>query len=271
MPLSPNLSPDDARQFFDIMLPLQHFANQQLGLYPAAVSLGDYLDLPREDKAAVRSALYEHPEVLARFVADNPAGLPPEALDIAGSWQQRRAGPFVILSFLKRYTVVLEADTNRVYGVLGLTDELRDVLYPVSPPVVVDMVLLPFKGRLVYDGFLEPRSLLLGPHLTAELRATYRRAKTRGEIIETLEPQPEPGQPRPLPAGGAWRPLLADVADKAEKLKLPGSPVHQQAFGLVRASTRLAKAVTAAAETKELVRLARRVQKALDDLMDTVG
>lgn len=57
------------------MFALQFDVSQQLALAPAITSQDAYRDLDQQAKLTVRDALYEHPALIDRFVADNPAAL----------------------------------------------------------------------------------------------------------------------------------------------------------------------------------------------------
>ena len=95
---------------------------------------------------------------------------------------------FFIERDLKEYTVFLnDGNPPKAYGVLGLTDEIVEMmLYPL--PVFVSAVLLPWKGRIICDGLIFTYNVVLGGGIRKELKESYRQAKTQG-IITSLEPR----------------------------------------------------------------------------------
>jgi hypothetical protein len=118
---------------------------------------------------AIRDALYQHPELIDRFISENPQGFEPDQLKIIDSWKGFRAGVFYIERFLKKYTVFI-SDTDRVYGVLGLRDSLEDIIHKSYLPLMVKAVLLPFKGQIVYDGLFQSRNIIFGGGIKSDLK-----------------------------------------------------------------------------------------------------
>ena len=66
-------------------------------------------------------------------------------------------GDFFIMDFKPAYTVVMHVDyeskKGTLYGIKGLTDSLAHVVKR-QKPIAAKMILLPFEGKIVYDGIL---------------------------------------------------------------------------------------------------------------------
>ena len=264
-----NLSPDDVSLFFRLMWALQAHVNRQLGLLPQVKTAEAYGRVPSEEKLTVREQLYQRMDLLDKFVAENPANLTPEELQVVRSWKHYIAGKFYILRFLKRYTIFISAEKGEnVYGVLGLIDPLEDVLYPFPPPVLAEAVLLPFKGRIIYDGLLRPYSISFGPGIRGDLNEAYQRAKQKNAIIESLEPDAESARPpKPRKPKHDWRPVLDNLVETTEQLRQAETAVQTRAFGVLKASARLAQAAAHDLDNlEELSRLTRRTRTALRQL-----
>ena len=88
------------------------------------------------------------------------------------------AGEFYVLRFLKKYTVFLTAKEPTVaYGVVALSEPFEEVIdQPL--PFLCKTVLLPFQGRIVYDGLLSGYNLIIGSNMT---EGTQRRLQRRQE------------------------------------------------------------------------------------------
>jgi len=127
---------------------LQFFVSRQRQLLPEARSLEEYTTLPSERKIIVRDALWENPDLIDAYVEKNPEGLRAEDLSIICKWKGFISGRFTIFRYLKDYTIFM--GNSRVYGVLGLYDPLEEVFSSRPMPLLVDAVLLPFKGKRVY-------------------------------------------------------------------------------------------------------------------------
>jgi len=77
---------------------------------------------------------------------------------ILEEWEQKHIiGTFFIMDFKPEYAVIMHADfeekSGKLYGVKGLTDSVAHVAKR-KKPVAVQMMLLPFEGKIVYDGMM---------------------------------------------------------------------------------------------------------------------
>lgn len=266
--LSSLLSPADAGQFFRLLWALQAYVNRRLGLLPGVTSPEQYATVPSEEKLKVRQALWDDPKLLEAFIGSNPAGLAPAELQIVRSWQGRVSGDFYILRYLKGQTIFLSAGQDeRVYGVLGLFDPLEAVMGWRPPPIRVRGVLLPFKGRIVYDGLLESYAITFGSGIRGELNELYQRAKQHGAIIESLDSAAPARSPAKRPKRRDWQPLLDSVVATTEQLRQADTAVQTRAMGVLKASARLAQAAARDPnDLDEIEALARRTQTALRQL-----
>lgn len=263
-----NVSPADAGLFFKLMWTVQHYVNAQTHLVPNVETPEAYKRLDSQEKMKVRAALYANLTLLEQFVSTNPAGLSPDELRIVENWKRFVAGKFYVFRFLKRYSVFISAGRPaRVYSVLGLYDDLEDVVGGFPLPVLAEAVLLPFKGRIIYDGVLMPYSVMFGAGIRGDLNEIYQRAKQNDAIIETLEPDPADGPGRPRKPARDWRPALDEIVRQAESLRQADGIIQSRAFNLLKASARLAQAAAHDADDLEsLDKLARRTVAALRQL-----
>jgi hypothetical protein len=70
--------------------------------------------------------------------------------------------------------------------VLGLIDGLEEVVPAYDLPRMVDAVLLPFKGWIIYDGLLQGYNISFGGGIRSDLNHTYMTAKQKDRIITTM-------------------------------------------------------------------------------------
>jgi hypothetical protein len=183
------LTPQQTARFYRIWFALLHYVNEQRHLS------SDFPDAPGEgnirpaDAIQLRNALWADDALRESFIADNPAGLPPEDLALVASWQYRVEGNFFIVRHLKKYTVFLtERSPSHAYGVLGLVSPIEEIVGP-TVPIYVKAVLLPFEDQMIYDSLLEPYSIYFGAGIRGDLNETYRNVQEREGIITTLQPQ----------------------------------------------------------------------------------
>jgi hypothetical protein len=179
------LARDDATQFFRLMWGLQFYVKQREKMPPDAKSKEDYGHLPAKDKLPVRTALWNNRQVIDAYLQENPDHLPPEELDIVQGWKKAVVGDFYIHRYLKQHTIFL--GESHVYGVLGLYDPLPYMYRDRPLPIMVKTVLLPFKGKIVYDGMCETYAIHFGAGIRGTFQREYMSAKQKGQIITSLD------------------------------------------------------------------------------------
>jgi hypothetical protein len=172
------LAPQDVELFFKLHRALMFFVNQRLQVIPDDVTSADeFSSLAPETRLKVRDAFLGHTDLIQQFVAENPAGLTTDELDIVRSWQHLVHGQFYVFRQLQRYMVFLSTDKQPVaYGVLALSQPFEELVGPYLP-VLTQTVLLPFKGMIVYDGLMSSYRISFGPASGA--RSTRASSKPR--------------------------------------------------------------------------------------------
>jgi hypothetical protein len=180
---------EEGALFYKLFAALLGYVNRKLAVVAEQFSgPGEYTSLPGETRGKVRNALYEHRELIDRFVAENPAGLPPEELEIVSSWKHALVGKFYIFRYLKKHTIFINISDQpyKAYGVLGLADPIEDLVGRRSLPILCNAVLLPFNGRIIYDGLIAPYSVTFGGGVRRHLNEDYHEAKEAFGIITSL-------------------------------------------------------------------------------------
>ena len=183
-----NLTFEEGELFYDLYAALLSFANRRLEVSSEQFSDSrEYMSTPPEARVAIRDALFEHRELIDEFVAENPANLEADQLKIVGTWKHALPGNFYVFRYLKKYTVFLTSggSPNKAYGVLGLVDPMEEVVGPYLPRLT-RTVLLPFKGKIVYDGLLSGYNITFGGGAKRMLNEEYKLAKEAFGIITSL-------------------------------------------------------------------------------------
>jgi len=180
------LSQKDAALFYKLNPSLLFYINQRIGVIRDISTLDEFMKSSPEEKVEVRDALYENIELLDSFVEENPASLSPEELEIVNSWRDFAKGTFYVFRYLKSHTIFLNSESPpKAYGVLGIMDAIGEIFDGVTP-VMVKTTLLPFKGRIIYDGLMQASSLIFGGGIRRSMNESYREAKARFGVITSL-------------------------------------------------------------------------------------
>jgi hypothetical protein len=183
-----NLTFDEGKLFYDLYAALLSFVNRKLKVSSEQFSDSrEYTSTPPEARIAVRDALFAHRELIDEFVKENPAELSSDDLEIVAAWKHAVVGKFYVFRYLTKYTVFLTSggSPNKAYGVLGLADPLEEVIGPYLPRLIT-AVLLPFEGKIIYDGLVSGYNISFGGGMKRMLNEEYKQAKEAFGIITSL-------------------------------------------------------------------------------------
>ena len=181
------LPPHELEQFFRLHRAIMFFVNQRLQVIPDRITTPEkFAALSPAVRVKVRDALSANLDLIESFVAENPAHLTADELDIVYSWRHLVTGKFCVFRELKRYTVFLSTTSPAIaYGVLALSQPFEDLIGP-RLPVLTQTVLLPFKNVIIYDGLISSYNISFGPGIRRNLNEDFREAMERHGIVASL-------------------------------------------------------------------------------------
>ncbi len=261
------LNQQDAELFYKLMWSLQAYVNNEHGIYPDIATPQEYSSkVDRQEKMKVRDALWADLSIIDSFVQDNPDRLSEDELEIVKKWKNGIHGSFFIERLLKKYAVFIKDE--EVYAVLGLTQPIQEIYHPSWLPLYVQTILLPFKGRIIYDGMIKPYNMSFGGGVKHELKETYMRAKQNNRIIETFDPEKrkkkEQKTGRPPKDYTSELEELEKIAKKMRSSSRAPA-IYSPAFKLIRESIKFAQsAVDNPKDTEALYDRLDKVEKAVD-------
>ncbi len=179
------LSLEEQRLFWKLYDSLIAFTDAHFEIPPAAKDRRVPEEAAGKRKVEVRNYLFDHVEVIDRFYEENPDGLTESELGQILQWKNHVKDSFVIYKQYKKYCALFqEGEDSKVYGVLGITNSFEEML-PYFP-MMVKAVLLPFKGKIVYDGLMETYAFHFGSNIRHRLKEEFERAKAKYGVIESL-------------------------------------------------------------------------------------
>ena len=265
------LDPKDAEEIFRLFSALDAYVNSRLKLVDGCTTPEQIRSSNTAALHKIRTALWADPDLLAAFVAKNPSGLTAGELAQVAAWKHAVVGQFYIERCLKHGAILVSMSApTSVYCVLGLTESLQQVLYRSSDPGfghLITTTLVPFKGRVVYDGFLAIARVAFGPGLRARYRDIYLRAKERGALIASLPPSaPSPGKV----VGKRAKPgASVELAIRAvDALGSGVSDLEKKAFAVLKHAVRLASAAQRGEELEKDSKAVSRAMRRLEDRLD---
>jgi len=235
------LPQQEVELFYELMFPLQFFVKQKLKLLRKIHTINEFINCSIQDKMKVRQALYENIGLIDSFIKENPNSLTDEKLNIIAGWKGFVSDDFHMERILKKYAVFISSK-NGVYAVLPLSDNFEKFIHKSELPLYLKTVLLPFKGKIVYDGLFERYNISFGGGIKNDLKELYLAAKQNGKIIETLDfgKKTEPLS-KPKEKIKDFKPDFDRLIEISNKLR-GGSgqpPINSSVFSLIKSSIEL--------------------------------
>jgi len=118
---------------------------------------------------------------LAKFVQ---RGKPLET-EIAEAVRNMRLKKWIFLRDTKCHSLFLDPNGDAAYGVLGLTQRIRDVVG--GSGAMLETAVVPYRGHFVCDGVVS-EVLWLGPNYRKDFAAQFARLKKNGAFQVAYEP-----------------------------------------------------------------------------------
>jgi hypothetical protein len=183
------LSLEDVDLFFRLHRGLMFFVNRKLKVIDEEIATPEaYSGLPPETRLRVHRALLDHIELIDAFADENPSHLDEADLEIVRSWKHLVSGTFYAFRYLRTETVFLSSTEPVVaYGVLALFNSFEELIGP-NLPRMIKTTLLPFKGRIVYDGLFTGYNVTFGAGIRRRLNEDYKEARQGYGIVRSLPP-----------------------------------------------------------------------------------
>lgn len=187
------LIPEEKDLFYRLYFDLLYWVNKKQKIVRGFHHLQDPGGIDPDMSLQIRDQLFDHPEWIDDFMHahhTHNTDYTEEELDIFLSWRSGAIkGSFYVMKHLKKYSVFMtegKEDTVRLYGITGLSQPFSDLADQSQLPLMIKAVILPFKGRVIFDGLFLSYPIRLGPGIRSELNRLYSLAKTRYGVIEHL-------------------------------------------------------------------------------------
>lgn len=266
-----HLSNEDASLFFDLTWSWQLFVNQKTLKIPEALTAEDYQECSMEEKMVIRDLCYDSPDLLDEYLKVNPDNFSAEKLAIISLWKEPIRGKFYIERYLKNHAIFISED-DKTYAVLGLHSGFDEIIHKSHLPFLIEVTLLPFKGKVVYDGLVNTYNVHFGGGMKSSLKDVYMRAKQNDKIISSLE-----GKPKSIAKKTPHKDYTKEInALKKVTQTLRGGatqpPLNSPTFGLLKAAVELGEvSLEKELEVEKIYSAIRKLDRARNKLVTILG
>lgn len=180
------LTEEEYYQYLSIHPKLIYYIGKKKKIIPAATTLEEFMEYSAEETIPPRDAVYDNIDLFDDFINDYSDELSEEDKTIVREFKNFRKGAFTVFKLTSKYAHF--SGEGYVYAVHALNDPFQWLLGD-DLPAMVQAVLLPFKGKIIYDGLLMTYPVRLGSGIRSSLKNDYNLSIGKYGIITTLPEQ----------------------------------------------------------------------------------
>ena len=103
-------------------------------------------DCDPHDVSEVAEYIWSNTSIIDDYIKDNPAKLDKQHLNQVAQWKYGIGDRFFLVRHDAVHSLLMSNDC--IFAIIGLSRELSEMLQ--TTPDIVDTIILPFEGRLVY-------------------------------------------------------------------------------------------------------------------------
>ena len=181
------LSEEEVLLFHKLMNSLLFYVNRKTGIISNAGTMKEFLGNDLQKTMLLRKKIFSiNYNFIGNYVAENPDRLSKNELDIISSWKTYKTGKFFVVKHAKEYSLFFGSDSQKVYGVKGITDSFEEKFEGYAP-VMLEITLIPFREHIIYDGLFAPYNLSFGGGMRRSLKQESEEAIQKFGVVTSLD------------------------------------------------------------------------------------
>lgn len=178
------LTPKEYKEFLKTHLDLLFYVGHKKSVLSKDLNLKSFLNLGFQIKFKCRESLFEDESIIDEYITLNFEQLTTDQIKILSGFKNKIRSTFVIFKCLTNHAIFIDTKDNKFYAVKALGDSF-DTFFD-NFPVSISTTLIPFKDKIIYDGFIQPSGVYYGPNITHAMNEDYKKAKRNKQILTTL-------------------------------------------------------------------------------------
>lgn len=179
------LSKEDGQLYYKLWLPLLDYVNKKYGIRKELKKMEDASSLSPNDVKAVANRMYEDIWVIDEYLSAH-SEIPEENKKIIEGWKKCISGRFIIERHLKKGSMLISMEDEKVYQVVGIISSLEEMFQYAPMPLMVEATIMPFRDVIITDGLIIPYNIIIGGNMKRTFKDVYMAAKNNGEIVKSL-------------------------------------------------------------------------------------
>ena len=164
------LTDKEYKEFLRTHLDLLFYVGHKKNVLAKSITLTKFLNLDFQIKFKCRQTLFEDENLIDEYIDSNFDHLTTDQIKI--------------LVGLTNYAIFIDTKDNRFYAVKALGDSF-DKFFE-NFPVQITTTLIPYKDKIIYDGFIQSSGVYYGRNMTETMNEDYKNAKHNKEIQTSL-------------------------------------------------------------------------------------
>ncbi len=181
------LSEKDGQLFYNLWLPLLDYVNKKYRINRKLKNMAGAKILDPQEVKEIADVLWNNVEIIDEYLAEPGNLMPVEHKEIIASWKNCLSGTFAMERHLKKGTIFISLENEKVYQVQGIISSWEE-MFPYSPlPMILKATLIPFRDMIISDGLVMQYPVTIGGNMAKQFKDVYMSAKKQGTIIRTLE------------------------------------------------------------------------------------
>ncbi len=177
------LSEKDYFEFLNTQLNLFYFVGNYTNILKRDLSFQDFLNTTFTTKGLCRNVFLKNKKLLDLYL--DGGGIPKAQRIILEGHRKSITGKFIFLKCLSEHAIFRNLKNKNFYAVKALSNSFEELIPEF--PAVYRLNILPFKGVIVYDGFIESGNMEIGINNKKSLASEYQKAQKENQIITSLE------------------------------------------------------------------------------------
>jgi hypothetical protein len=180
------LEPEERQAFFRNWLGLLAFVNDRHNLVKNFGHPQKPVGINLDDVTKLKAKLWKNVKIIDEYI-ESVWDLPKNDIQILKGWKNKIYGTFFIVRHLKKYSVFMDEKNTLLYGVIGITDSIAEMMPDYMLPMPVKTALLPFGDRIIYDSIFNMYdNIQFGSNMRRGFKEQYSELKQKKGIISTL-------------------------------------------------------------------------------------
>lgn len=178
------LDPRDAELFYKLWLSLLDYVNREYKVDSQIPEMRGATEIDLQNAKKIADYLWEHTSVIDKYLEES--SLSDEYKRIVSGWKKCISGIFILERHLKKGSVFISTEDEKVYMVNGIITSWEEMFYYAPLPVMLKATLIPFRDKIISDGLVIPYKVCFGKGYSSEFKEIYLAAKKNKTINFSL-------------------------------------------------------------------------------------